>query len=304
MKRISKDGTTVQQQAPVFKQLRERHGFGIAGCLRADLVELLVSKLNVYGQPQGGGLEYSQKLSGIKPHLDRVELEFEGGHEDVVDLVIGADGINSTVAKLLNIDDEIPPIYSGANIFYGKIPQPRNTALRDHPIFDVGSVVNGPGNGEFIAFHVGAGDKQTFIWANTYASQIPPPKREDWSQADNTQELEDILTKYPDSHPIHEFAQLTGKEDLLHFGLFYRHHKKTWSHDRVVLLGDSCHATLPYVGQGANQAIEDAIYLADCLERHNTYTEAYQDYYNKRFPRTKRVVQVAGLMHKLYHSQN
>lgn len=176
-----------------------------------------MSKLNEYGQPQGDGLEYSQKLSGIKPHLDRVELEFEGGHEDAVDLVIGADGINSTVAKLLNIDDEIPPIYSGANIFYGKIPQPRNTALRDHPIFDVGSVVNGPGNGEFIAFHVGAGDKQTFIWANTYASQSPPPKREDWSQADNTQELEEILSKYPDSHPIHEFAQLTGKEDLLHF---------------------------------------------------------------------------------------
>lgn len=112
------------------------------------------------------------------------------------------------------------------------------------------------------------------------------------------------MLKFPDSHPIHEFAKLTGKEDLLHFGLFYRHHKKTWSHDRVVLLGDSCHATLPYVGQGANQAIEDSIVLADCLDRHATHKEAYQDYYDKRFARTSRIVEMAGWMHKLYHSEN
>jgi 2-polyprenyl-6-methoxyphenol hydroxylase-like FAD-dependent oxidoreductase len=45
-----------------------------------------------------------------------VELQFESGHEDVADLLVGADGINSSVANILNIDDEIRPIYSGANI--------------------------------------------------------------------------------------------------------------------------------------------------------------------------------------------
>jgi 2-polyprenyl-6-methoxyphenol hydroxylase-like FAD-dependent oxidoreductase len=97
---------------------------------------------------------------------------------------------------------------------------------------------------------------------------------------------------------------MTKDEDLLHFGLYYRHHKKAWSNDQVVLLGDACHATLPYVGQGANQAIEDAIYLADCLDKQNDYNAAYEDYYKRRFPRTKRVVQMAGIMHKLYHSES
>ena len=301
LKRVTKDGTSVQQQASVFKQIRERHGFGIVGCLRADLVDLLANKLNEY---ERGSLQYSEKLIGITPRLDKVELKFDSGREDAVDLVIGADGIHSTVAKLLDIDDETPPIYSGANIFYGKIPQPTSIDyLRDHPIFDEGSVVNGSGTGEFTAFHVGAGEKKTFIWATTYSSPNPPPKREEWNQG-NLKELEDILLNYPDSHPIRDFARLTGKDDSLHFGLFYRHHRKTWSNDRVVLLGDSCHATLPYIGQGANQAIEDAIYLADCLERHNTHTEAYQDYYDKRFPRTKRIVQMAGWMHKMYHSES
>jgi salicylate hydroxylase len=87
---------------------------------------------------------------------------------------------------------------------------------------------------------------------------------------------------------------MTKDEDVLHFGLYYRHHKKSWSNDRVVLLGDACHATLPYVGQGANQAIEDAVYLAACLDKQNDYNAAYEDFYRKRFPRTKRVVQMAG----------
>ena len=150
----------MKEQANVFQQLREKHKFGIAGCLRADIVDLLVDNLDSYDR---GDLQYSQKLIGIKPHLDKVELQFESGHEDVVDLLIGADGINSSVANILNIDDEIRPIYSGANIFYGKIPSDHEY-LRDHPIFDEGSVVNGPGTGELIFFHVGAGEKKTFIW--------------------------------------------------------------------------------------------------------------------------------------------
>jgi salicylate hydroxylase len=88
--------------------------------------------------------------------------------------------------------------------------------------------------------------------------------------------------------------------------LFNRQHKSTWTDGGrvVLLLGDSCHATLPYVGQGAYQAIEDAIVLAESLEKHEDYAMAYQEYYDRRFPRTKRIVQFAGIMHKLYHSES
>ena len=303
MKRIDKLGTSVMCESNALEQIREQHGFGIAGCLRADLINLLASELQE--KHDGiGDLKYSQRLVGIQETGDKVELKFESGHEDAVDLVIGADGINSSVSKLLDIDDGVAPIYSGANIFYGKIPNPdEKEEIVNHPIFNEGSVVNGAGTGEFIAFHVGTGDTKTFVWANTYVSPSPPPKRDDWNHG-KLDELEVVLAKYPESHPIHQFSSLTQESDLLHFGLFYRHHKTTWSKGRVVLLGDSCHATLPYVGQGANQAIEDSIYLADCLNRHDNFNDACQDYYDKRFPRTKRVVQLAGVMHKMYHSEN
>lgn len=145
MKRIDLNGRNVMCESNALQLIRERHGFGIAGCLRGDLIDLLSKEL----QRRDGELKYSQKLIGIDMKQDKVELKFESGHEDIVDLVIGADGINSTVAKLLDIDDKIPPIYSGANIFYGKIPNPNDhELLRSNDIFNEGSVVNGPGTGE------------------------------------------------------------------------------------------------------------------------------------------------------------
>lgn len=158
-------------------------------------------------------------------------------------------------------------------------------------------------SGEFITFHAGTKENKMFIWANTYAATNPPQKRDDWNNG-TFDELESVLTKFPSVHPIHEFAGITKESDLLHFGLNFRHHKTTWSKGRVTLLGDACHATLPYVGQGANQAIEDAIYLADCLDKYDSYNESYKKYYDKRFPRTKKIVDFAGFMHKLYHSEN
>ena len=135
MKRIDLSGTKVLCESNALEQIRERHGFGIAGCLRGDLVDLLVRELS----NKEGQLQYSRRLIGISPSVDKVELKFECGHEDVVDLVIGADGINSSVARLLDIDDKIAPIYSGANIFYGKIPNPdENEVVRNHPVFSEG----------------------------------------------------------------------------------------------------------------------------------------------------------------------
>lgn len=263
--------------------------------LLADIIDLLVQHLDEYSKAQVQPiLQYSQQLTRIQPQIDKMELEFASGHQDVVALVIGADGIHSYVAKMLNIEDN-PPIYSGANIFYGKIPNPDNLEyFQNHPIFRGRSLVNGPGTGEFIAFKVGSGDNKTFIWANTYASASPPKQQgsddEEWSNQGNAQELEkSILPKFPKGHPIHDFAKMTMEtgrpDDLLHFGLFNRQHKSTWTDGgRVVLLGDSCHATLPYVGQGANQeAIEDAIVLAESLEKHEDYAKAYQEYYDRAF---------------------
>ncbi|CAF1296218.1 unnamed protein product [Rotaria sordida] len=122
----------------------------------------------------------------------------------------------------------------------------------------------------------------------------------------NHHELNQCLAKFPQSHPIHECVAATDKQRLLHFGLYYRQHRNDgWHRNRICLLGDSCHATLPYAAQGANLAIEDAISLAICLEKNNFEMEpAFQEYYKKRSNRTKRVVNISRYMGLFNYSEN
>lgn len=64
-----------------------------------------------------------------------------------------------------------------------------------------------------------------------------------------------------------------------------------WTVGRIVLLGDAAHAMLPHQGQGANQAIEDAVALAHCLAEapHDDFRQALLYYEALRMPRTRRV---------------
>ena len=205
--------------------------------------------------------------------VTKVELEFENGERDIVDIVIGADGIHSFTAKALHIDDS-EPIYAGANIFYGMIDNPDEVPFENDLISQDGHMVTGPSPGHFLAFRVGPADRKLQLWVATYPAAAPPDNRRREFERDTgssgtrmEDDLRDLLNKFPTVHPIHELVRHTKPENLLHFGLHYRKHKASWFEGRVVLLGDSCHATLPFVGQGANQAIEDAIVLADCLAK-------------------------------------
>jgi salicylate hydroxylase len=233
-----------------------------------------------------------------------VRLAFDGREHVEHDLVIGADGINSTVAELMDIDPS-PPVYSGANIYYGVIENPDDIDFVDEAVGRDHDVVQGNGTGEFITFRSGAPDKKVQVWANTYSSDKAPP-REEWGVGDLlSPNLKTMLDMFPSRHPIHELATYTTPGRLLHFGLFYRKHKDVWSKGRTVLLGDSCHATLPYVGQGANQAIEDAVVLAECLSSSpENHQDAFQSYYEQRSRRTKRIVKMASYMDKMHHAQN
>ncbi|MFZ0091819.1 MAG: FAD-dependent monooxygenase [Solirubrobacteraceae bacterium] len=64
-----------------------------------------------------------------------------------------------------------------------------------------------------------------------------------------------------------------------------------WHRGRVVLIGDAAHATSPHCGQGAAQAIEDAIVLVEELGSHVTLTDALEAYVERRWDRCKRIVE-------------
>ena len=64
-----------------------------------------------------------------------------------------------------------------------------------------------------------------------------------------------------------------------------------WSKGRVVLIGDAVHATTPHLGAGACIGIEDAIVLAQELERQETLDDALKSFGNRRWERCRMVVE-------------
>jgi 2-polyprenyl-6-methoxyphenol hydroxylase-like FAD-dependent oxidoreductase len=66
-----------------------------------------------------------------------------------------------------------------------------------------------------------------------------------------------------------------------------------WGRGQVTLLGDAAHATTPNLGQGACQAIEDAVILADCLRSNGVNELGLRRYEEARRGRTERVVRLS-----------
>ncbi|CAF4225061.1 unnamed protein product, partial [Adineta steineri] len=92
--------------------------------------------------------------------------------------------------------------------------------------------------------------------------------------------------------PVDKF--ISNASRLIKIGLYDRPELTTWYKDRVVLAGDAAHATSPHLGQGANQAMEDAYYLVKFWKTSATdHTKAFEDYTQLRKERTSRLVTAA-----------
>jgi salicylate hydroxylase len=111
--------------------------------------------------------------------------------------------------------------------------------------------------------------------------------RESWTDRG---EIADALAAYEGWHP--QVRSILGAVDeTFIWALFDRKPMARWSVGRVTLLGDACHAMLPFMAQGAAQAIEDGATLAACLSQTDArdIPEALRRYEALRLPRASRV---------------
>ena len=123
--------------------------------------------------------------------------------------------------------------------------------------------------------------------------------RESWTDRGN---VVDALAAYEDWHP--QLRGILGTVDeTFVWGLFDRPPMRRWSVGRVTLLGDACHPMLPFMAQGAAQAIEDGAALATCLVEAGKefVVEALGRYERCRLPRTARVQALAASNKARFH---
>src|SRR5262249_12324260 len=93
--------------------------------------------------------------------------------------------------------------------------------------------------------------------------------------------------------PIAAVIDAADEDDVLRNDVYYLEPLQRWSSGGVVLLGDAAHATTPGVGQGAAQAIEDAVVLASRVAHGGELAAALADYESIRRPRTRAVLKLS-----------
>jgi salicylate hydroxylase len=264
---------------PVGAWYEQRFGAPFWGLHRARLQR---------GLAQGwgtGGLHLGKTLVDLRVEGDVNVLGFADGSVVTAGLVVGADGIRSRVRKWVT---DTEPVYSGTSGFRGLVPR---SAIPDFPDPDAVQFWMGP---DAHLLHYAVGDAINFL------AVVEGPERWDAEGSVGPAAEGELVTAFRDWHPAVR-QMVAAVPQSPRWGLFALPPLHRWSKDGVVLLGDAAHAMLPHHGQGANQTLEDAAVLADCLRDNADVPAALADYERRRRCRTRQVQRSSWVTSSLLH---
>lgn len=249
---------------------------------RADLHQALSELVPM------ASVNLGRRCTGVTDLDDDVELRFETGGSWRGDVVIGADGIRSAVRAAL-VPDE--PIFSGQIMYRGIIPAKRVRHLADPP-----NVRLWLGPQQHCVCYPIAGGRLLSFGATAYSGDT---KQENWTVAGR---IEDLAAAY---HGWHDEVQrlIAALDEVRRWALHDRDPITGWRSKRVTLVGDAAHPMLPFMAQGANQAIEDAFALAKCLGAvaRTGIPACLTRYQEVRAPRTAEVQCISRENGRLFH---
>jgi len=261
-----------------------RFGFPYYHLHRADFHGVLSDAL-LTAAP--GCVRLSAKVVAVEQDGGSVTAVTEQGERVKGRVLVGADGIHSAIrAELFGADQ---PRFTGVVAWRATIPVARLPAGHVRP---VSSNWIGQG-GHFVHYYLRRGELVNCVGCVEHATWA----EESWSaEGAKAGFAEDFEGWHEDLQVLIRHA-----ETCFRWGLFDRDPMPAWSAGRVTLLGDACHAMLPFMAQGAVMSIEDAYVLADCLTAIDDPVAALQAYESHRLERTASVQQMSRDNRYLFH---
>jgi len=206
-------------------------------------------------------VKFNKCLTSIEQHPDRVILRFADGEITSASVVAGADGIKSIVRKhvLKSLHPEqVEPVYANAYCYRGVIPMYEAKEifgdLTDVAKFYFGYERSG------VTYRISGGEEFNFLLC--VASHTP------WTVRDAVTEkvsYETMIADFQGPAVDARLRQLLSKASPIKWGLFHHLRTSIYFQDRVAILGDSAHASLPFQAAGAAQGVEDALILSAVL---------------------------------------
>jgi salicylate hydroxylase len=271
--RISRmwDSGAETSRLPMAEAAEQKYGAPQLTLHRADLLSAMEAAL------PAAAIRLGHRTSGLEADADGVTLRFVDGATQRLDAVIGADGIHSVVRTALHGAEN--PRFTGVVAFRAVVPAERLTGT---PNLDSFTKWWGPDpQSQIVTFPLNRG-RDIFIFA-TIAQESWT--HESWTQPGSVEELRAL---YADYHPEAR-ALLDACDAVLKTALWERDPLPFWSQGRVTLLGDAAHPMLPFMAQGACQAVEDAVVLARHLAAAASIEGAFLGYEAARLSRTSRI---------------
>jgi 2-polyprenyl-6-methoxyphenol hydroxylase-like FAD-dependent oxidoreductase len=220
---------------------------------------------------------------GFEQQPDRVIARFVDGTTAIGDLLVGADGLHSRIRATLH--GESHPSYAGYTVW--------RAVVRFDPARITAGETWGP-RGRFGIFPVRDG---RVYW---YASVNAPEGER--AEPGERRLLQRVFDGYHD--PIPALIEASAEESIVRNDSYDRPPLARWGEGCVTLLGDAAHPMTPNLGQGACQAIEDAIVLAERLRGAADVPGALRAYEQRRLERTRRIVERSRALGRLAQLEN
>ncbi|KAF9431987.1 hypothetical protein BGZ76_011446 [Entomortierella beljakovae] len=282
---------------------------------RPRLYELLIRQIPAHK------ISLRKKIVSIEEVESKVTIRCSDNSSFEGDILIGADGAYSGVRKSLfkSLDEkgllpqeDLENFEAGFVCMVG-VATPKNPEkypqLKDD--FCHFSTVLGGGNK---AWNVSNVPDNQLCWALSiqFTSEETKDKRfknSEWGPESNEEMMKDFQDfPSPFGGKMKDIFDDTPKELI---SKVYLEEKvfETWCYGRTVLIGDACHKMLPSAGQGATNAMQDAVVLANCLYSLDDYSpesleKAFKEYFRQRYHRAKKIVEVSRVMSKIVAGQS
>ena len=265
------------------EEVEHEYGGGFIGLLRWGLYKRMLDAL------PAGVLRLGHEVTAMHDRGGDVMLELAGRASVTADVVVGADGINSTVRAQLWGEEPIRE--QGLHLVGGWL-------LTDGEVPTEGVIAhNRTTQGSYTPIlHEGRGGYEWWVLESCRPGSPPPT------------DLKAFATGRARgfAEPLGSLIAATPPEHMQRWEIRDRKPLKQWSKGRVTLLGDAAHPTSPYAAYGAGMSIEDGYFLArelDAVDLSDAAAtrRALQAYEDRRKRHTARMSQLAWLNGKMFH---
>jgi len=244
---------------------------------------ILADLLRQQALKSGVNLRHSTHVNALSQGDHSVSVEFSDASRGTYDLVIGADGIRSSVRRLV-FGERIQPRYAG------------QTSIRwmaEGPPIEGPTMLYRARSAYLLAYSL---PRQNLIYVATVSNRDPTEHVND-DRARSV--LAEQLAEFSAPFVVELAKRLTAHSKVIVRPFEWLLVPDPWFCGRIVLIGDAAHATTAHLAAGGGMAMEDAVVLSECLSPGADVRTALEAFMRRRFERVRLVVDTSVAIIKL-----